>query len=42
MAEAIGADDLATPLAAVEGLPVLKVADLDANPHGMFRKYRAA
>ena len=25
----------------VEELPVLKVADLDADPHGMFRRYRA-
>jgi cytochrome P450 family 103 len=42
MAEIVGAADPATPLAAVEDLPVLKVADLDANPHGMFRRYRAA
>jgi cytochrome P450 family 103 len=29
-------------LAAAESLPVLDVADLDADPHGMFRRYRAA
>jgi cytochrome P450 len=29
-------------LAAAADLPVLNVADLDADPHGMFRKYRAA
>ena len=37
----IGANDRAA-LAAVEDLPVLSVADLDADPHGMFRRYRAA
>ena len=41
MAEVIGANDRAA-LAAVEDLPVLNVADLDADPHGMFRRYRAA
>jgi cytochrome P450 len=41
MAEIIGANDRAA-LAAVEDLPVLSVADLDADPHGMFRRYRAA
>ncbi|QOZ08189.1 cytochrome P450 [Bradyrhizobium sp. CCBAU 51765] len=41
MAEVVGADDRAA-LAAVEDLPVLSAADLDADPHGMFRKYRAA
>lgn len=41
MAEVIGAKDQAA-LAAVEDLPVLSVADLDADPHGMFRRYRAA
>ena len=41
MTEIIGANDR-TALAAVEDLPVLSVADLDADPHGMFRKYRAA
>ena len=41
MAEVIGASDRAA-LAAVEDLPVLKVADLGADPHGMFRRYRAA
>jgi hypothetical protein len=41
MAEVIGASDRAT-FAAIEGLPVLRVADLDADPHGMFRRYRAA
>src|SRR5258708_35369198 len=41
MAEVIGASDRAA-LAAVEDLPVLNVADLDADPHGMFRRYRAA
>lgn len=40
MVEVIGADRAA--LAAVEDLPVLNVADLDADPHGMFRRYRAA
>ena len=40
MAEVIGASDRAA-LAAVGDLPVLKVADLDADPHGMFRRYRA-
>jgi cytochrome P450 family 103 len=38
----IGANDSATALAAVEDLPVLKIADLDADPHGMFRRYRTA
>jgi cytochrome P450 family 103 len=28
--------------AATESLPVLKIVDLDADPHGMFRKYRVA
>lgn len=37
MAEIVGADDR-TALAAVEDLPVLSAADLDADPHGMFRK----
>lgn len=41
MAEVNGANDRAA-LAAVEDLPVLNVADLDADPHGMFRRYRAA
>jgi hypothetical protein len=41
MAEIIGANDRAA-LADVDDLPVLSVADLDADPHGMFRKYRAA
>ena len=41
MAEVIGASDRAA-LAAVGDLPVLKVADLDADPHGMFRRYRGA
>ena len=41
MAEVIGANDRVA-LAAVEDLPVLNVADLDADPHGMFRRYRAA
>ena len=41
MAEVIGANDRAA-LTAVEDLPVLNVADLDADPHGMFRRYRAA
>jgi cytochrome P450 len=41
MAEVIGASDRAA-LAAVGNLPVLKVADLDADPLGMFRRYRAA
>src|SRR5260370_16518582 len=41
MAEVIGASDRAA-LAAVEDLPVLNVADLDADPHGMFRRYRGA
>ena len=40
MAEVIGAND-PVALAAVEDLPVLDVADLDADPHGMFRRYRA-
>lgn len=41
MAEVIGANDRAAHTA-VEDLPVLNVADLDADPHGMFRRYRAA
>jgi len=41
MAEVIGANDRVA-LAAVEDLPVLSVADLDADPHGLFRRYRAA
>jgi cytochrome P450 family 103 len=41
MAEVIGTDDPTAPLAVVEDLPVLRIADLDADPHGMFRKYRA-
>ena len=41
MSEVIGANDRVAP-AAVEDLPVLNVADLDADPHGMFRRYRAA
>jgi cytochrome P450 len=41
MAEIIDAKDRAA-LAAVEDLPVLSVADLDADPHGMFRRYRSA
>ena len=41
MAEVIGASDRAA-LAAVGDLPVLKVADLDADPHGTFRRYRGA
>lgn len=41
MAEVIGANGPAA-LAAVEDLPLLKVADLDADPHSMFRRYRAA
>src|SRR5258708_14441620 len=41
MAEVSGAGGRAA-LAAVENLPVLNVADLDADPHGMFRRYRAA
>ena len=41
MTEVIDANDRVA-LAAAEGLPVVGVADLDANPHGMFRKYRAA
>ena len=40
MAEVIGANDRAA-LTAVEDLPVLNVADLDADPHGMFRRYHA-
>jgi cytochrome P450 len=42
MAEIIGANRPSTARAAVEDLPVLKIADLDADPHGMFRRYRAA
>src|SRR5262245_5840470 len=41
MAEVIGATDRVA-LAAVEDLPILSVADLDADPHGMLRRYRAA
>ncbi len=41
MTEVIGASDRAA-LSAVEDLPVLSVAELDADPHGMFRRYRAA
>src|ERR1700742_2805852 len=41
MTEVIGETDQAA-LAAVEDLPVLSVADLDADPHGMFRRYRAS
>lgn len=41
MAQAIDANDRAAT-AAAEDLPVLNVADLDADPHGMFRKYRPA
>ena len=41
MTEVIGANDRVA-LAAVEDLPVLNVAGLDADPHGMFRRYRAA
>src|ERR1700755_2634855 len=40
MTEVMGASDRSA-LAAVD-LPVLNVADLDADPHGMFRRYRAA
>jgi hypothetical protein len=32
----------ATPVAAAENLTVLKTADLEADPHGMFRRYRVA
>ncbi len=42
MAEVKGANNLATSVAAIENLPVLKVADLEADPHGMFRRYRVA
>src|SRR6185369_14143971 len=41
MTEIIGANDRVA-LAAAEDLPILNVADLDADPHGMFRRYRAA
>jgi cytochrome P450 len=41
MAELIGTSDPAAALAVAQDLPVLKVADLDADPHGIFRKYRA-
>jgi cytochrome P450 len=41
MAEIVGVANPAMPLAGVANLPVLKVADLDANPHGMLRRYRA-
>ena len=41
MAEVIGTNDRAA-LTAVEDMPVLNVADLDADPHGIFRRYRAA
>src|SRR5262245_10388978 len=41
MTDLIDANDRVA-LAAVEDLPVLNVADLDADPHGMFRRYRAA
>jgi cytochrome P450 family 103 len=41
MTDVIAANERVAP-AAVEGLPILSVADLDADPHGMFRKYRAA
>ncbi|VIO65983.1 Cytochrome P450-pinF1, plant-inducible [Bradyrhizobium ivorense] len=41
MAEVIGTSDRVA-LGAFDGLPVLNVADLDADPHGMFRRYRAA
>src|ERR1700749_282120 len=40
MAEVIGASDRGALV--VEDLPVLNVVDLDADPHGMFRRYRAA
>jgi cytochrome P450 len=42
MAQILGADQPMAARATVEDLPVLKVADLDADPHGMFRRYRAA
>jgi len=41
MTEVTDANDRVA-LGAVEDLPVLNVADLDADPHGMFRRYRAA
>src|SRR5258706_6444267 len=41
MAGVIGAGRRAAR-APVQGLPVLNVADLDADPHGMFRRYRGA
>jgi cytochrome P450 len=40
MTEVTDANDRVA-LGAVEDLPVLNVADLDADPHGMFRRYRA-
>jgi cytochrome P450 len=42
MAETTSANDMTAPLASADDLPVLKVADLDADPHGVFRRYRAA
>ncbi|MCA1536687.1 cytochrome P450 [Bradyrhizobium sp. NBAIM03] len=41
MAEIMRVEDREA-LAAVEDLPVLTAAELDADPHGMFRRYRAA
>ena len=41
MAEFVGARDQAAR-AAVEDLPLLGAAELDADPHGLFRRYRAA
>lgn len=40
MADVIDASDRAALV--IEDLPVLKVADLDADPHGMYRRYRAS
>ena len=42
MAEIIVANEPAAAPAAVRGPPGFRIADLDADPHGMFRKYRAA
>jgi cytochrome P450 family 103 len=42
MAALVGGRNRVTALNALENPPVLKVADLDADPHGVFRQYRVA
>jgi cytochrome P450 len=42
MAKVAGAGDPATSIFAADDPPILTVADLDADPHGVFRRFRAA